>query len=88
MTEMPDYFSMNIESAEDAREFLSLLFADDLGYHPEDDARDIVYSSGNLETSFLFTVAEAQQINKSMNKVWLHLDDPCGFVLNNLIKFE
>ena len=87
MTEMPDYFTMNVENSEDARTFLTLLYADDLGYHPEDDAHDIIWTQ-NGETNYFFTHAQADAVNKTMNKVWLHLDDPCDFVLNNLIKFE
>ena len=85
-----DYFRIPIESKEQAEEYLEMLYTDDLLYHPEDDAGDIITASecpssgGPVIWVPLFNKEEAQLLNERMDEVWTYLSDPCEFVLEQI----
>ena len=70
-----------IKSVRKAEMFLTDLFNNNEGYHPEDDAHDIVW---NLPESEIPTSKECDQLNKLMEDIY-NLDgfDPCEFILDN-----
>ena len=84
-----------IKTIEEAKAFLTELHKNNEGYHPEDDARDIV----NIETDErIFTDEEAEMLNSLMADIY-NLDGndgkhdmsivfcPCGFLFD-LIKAD
>lgn len=76
-TQLPE----KIETVKEAEAFLKALIANNEHFHPEDDASEIITSTGED----LFDEWEASKINKLMGQIWdLNEDfDPCGFILDN-----
>lgn len=75
---MKNYFITPITSITDAQKFLHQLNADNLIFHPSDDAEDIIDLSGN----YIFTPEEADKVNARMDEVWHHMEDPCKYILD------
>lgn len=75
---MKNYLITPITSTTDAQKFLHLLSADDLIFHPSDDAEDIIDLSGDC----IFTLEEAEHVNQRMDEVWEHMEDPCKYILD------
>lgn len=88
---MKPYFKTKITNSAGAEWFLTAMYADDLLYHPEDDAADIITAcpcpseGGPTIYAPLFSSEEAKILNERMNEVWVHLDDPCEFVCDHLL---
>ncbi len=93
---MKEYFLKQITTREDAEQFYTKMYHDDLLFHPEDDASDImVYvespcpSAGGptIHSEYpLFTEEEAQLVNERIDETWVVMKDPCKFILENFYK--
>ena len=77
---MQNYFKQPITDYDQAAKFLLQLNADNLIFHPEDDPATIIDLQGN----YIFTSIEAEAINDRMEEVWLYMEDPCEFILNEI----
>ena len=73
-----------IRSVEHAKAFLTELFGNDEGFHPEDDATDLIWS---IPAEQIPTMDECKQLNKLMDDIYdLGGFDPCEYILCYLIK--
>ena len=84
---MKTYFKTPITSEKEAEDFFFKLSEDNLLYHPEDSAHDIIEfapcpSEGGPDANYnTFTNEEADELDKRMAEVFEILEDPCKFVL-------
>jgi hypothetical protein len=72
-------WDLPIHDRESAEAFLRLLDANGLAFHPDDPPDDIVNSAGVP----LFNRDEADLLNKRMDEVRRHHDDPFSVLLKN-----
>jgi hypothetical protein len=75
---MKTNLNRHIESEDQAKEFLSELFQNGEGYHPEDDAFDISWDE-RIENP---TEGEMRKLNRLMDEVHEHIPDPCGYIVD------
>ena len=85
-TKLPKY----IRSISGAKKLLKELHKNKEGYHPEDDANDIVISIDGKEEGKLFTKEEADKLNELMQQIYALPEvtdefDPCGYIIDNLL---
>ena len=88
-----EYFRTPIKSSVDAKVFLTKLHNDNLLYHPDDSAHDIISlkegrrfcdeKEGDCFES-TFTSEEADELDFRMSEVFEVYDDPYQFILDNL----
>lgn len=88
---MKDYFKIPIDNRIEAEEFFNKLHSDDLLYHPDDSAHDILLlspcpSEGGPDAFVnLFSKEEADLLDERMNEIYLVHSDPCEYILDNFI---
>lgn len=87
---MKPYFRTPITCKEEAEKFFDNLNADDLLFHPEDDPCDIIKLVETNPNKYepLFTLREARYLRDRLDEAWLHLADPCEYILENFIYNE
>jgi hypothetical protein len=87
---MKTYFKTPITTKKEGEDFFRQLHKDNLLYHPEDSAHDIIeVTPGTIdETCNTFSLAEADELDKRMDEVFDVLDDPCEFILDNLMGYD
>lgn len=78
-----------IKSIEEAKSFLTDLFNNNEGFHPEDDANDVIW---NLPEEEKPSKEDCDKLNELMGNIY-DLEgnedyqnmafDPCGFILEN-----
>lgn len=78
---MNPLFTTPITTTADAEGFLFQLHDLGLSFHPEDDAHGIICAKTGES---VFTPAEADAINERMEEVFLHMADPCAYLLDLL----
>lgn len=72
-----------INTEDQAKEFLNYLSYENLLYHPEDDANQIL---DHLTQTSIFSKETADQLNLRMSECYLRMtEDPCKYILENII---
>jgi hypothetical protein len=69
-----------ISTLKEAKEFLDELFKNNEGFHPEDDACDLVW---NLPNEQIPNTSECRHLNRLMNDIYgIDGFDPCEYILS------
>jgi hypothetical protein len=81
---MMKLISTPVTGRQEAIKLLAWLSTENLLYHPEDDANDILVkeSDGNLVN--LFTKEQGDLLNTRMDEVFEHMDDPCQWIMDTI----
>jgi len=74
---MKSYFTTPITTEDDSINFIHSLHKDEILFHPEDDANDIIDRDGKR----LFTEEEAFELNNRLDEVYQYMNDPCEYIL-------
>ena len=76
---MKSYFTTPITTEDDAKNFIDSLHKDEILFHPEDDAYDIIDRDGTR----LFTDEEALELNNRLDEVYQYMKDPCEYIIQH-----
>ena len=76
------YFKRKIKTIEEAEDFYRNLSKDNLLFHPDDKADQIV----NRNDLRIFTDQEALLIDQRVDETYKVMKDPCDFIIKNLYK--
>jgi|TARA_R110000822_G_scaffold92610_1_gene213535 hypothetical protein len=82
---MREYFKKEVTSTKQAELFIDQLAADDLLYHPETYAKEVVDMRYGKR---LFTDEEAIELDIRMDECYYYMDDPCAYILDNFVNDE
>jgi hypothetical protein len=87
---MMKLISTPVTGRQEAIKLLAWLSTENLLYHPEDDANDIMLKSpcpseGGPDTFInLFTKEQGDLLNTRMDEVFEHMDDPCQWIMDTI----
>ena len=76
---MNPLFTTPITTTADAEGFLFQMYQHGLDFHPEDNPADIIDTRTGQP---LFTPAEADAVSERMEEVFMHMVDPCEYLLD------